>query len=205
MALDPLLRSEAISTAVDNLGYRGRRILLPWAASVLGLGQPWYVLQMFALLNVICWLLLGVLLLRWLPARSIHATLAWMAVMLGEGLLASMRFSLVDGPSTLLLALAVRAVEDNRRGMATAILAASGLARETNLIGSVVLVPGKPGPRPLLALMARGLLVGVPLALWTAYLWSLRFSTDLAGARNFDWPAVAYVEKWRVAVQAIEL
>ena len=205
IALDPLLRSEAIITAIDNGGYRGRRILLPWAAYALGLGQPWYVLQVFALLNVICWLILGVLLLRWLPARSIHATLAWMAVMLGEGLLASMRFSLVDGPSALLLALAVRAVEDNRPGMATAILAASGLARETNLIGSVVLVPERPTPRRWLTLIGRGLLVTVPLGLWTAYLWSLRFSTDLAGARNFDWPAVAYFEKWRVAVQAFEL
>jgi len=205
LALDPLLRSEAITTAVDNAGYRGRRILLPWTAYVLGLGQPWYVLQVFALLNVICWLLLGVVLLRWLPARSIYATLAWMAVMFGEGLLASMRLSLVDGPSMLLLALAVRAVENNRGGMATAILAASGLARETNLIGGVVLVPERATPATLKTLTVRGLLVAAPFVLWTTYLWSLRFSTDLAGARNFDWPGMAYLEKWRVAVQAIEL
>jgi hypothetical protein len=201
LALDPFLRSEEITSAVDNPGYRGRRILLPWTAYVLGLGQPWYVLQVFALLNVICWLLLGIVLFRWLPARSIYATLAWIAIMFGEGLLASMRHSLVDGPSMLLLALAVRAVEDNRRGMATAILAASGLARETNLIGSVILVPEKPGT--LKVLILRAFLVVAPFALWTAYLWTLQFSSDL-GARNFDWPAVAYFDKWRVAVDALE-
>ena len=63
----------------------------------------------------------------------------------------------------------------------------------------------KATPATLKTLIVRGLLVAAPFVLWTAYLWSLRFSTDLAGARNFDWPAMAYFGKWRVAVQSIEL
>jgi hypothetical protein len=202
LALDPLLRSDQITSALDNVGYRGRRILLSWTAYLLGLGQPWYVLQAFALLNVACWLILGVVLLRWMPAGSAKPTLAWIGCMFGEGLLASMRYSLVDGPSALLLALAVRAVEEKKHGVATGLLAASGLTRETNLLGGVILVPDKLTPRSLATLVLRGALIVAPFALWTVYLWNLRLSGDVVGSRNFG-VFMPYVEKWQDTIRVL--
>ncbi len=207
LALDPLLRSEAISTALDDTGYRGRRILMSWTAYVLGLGQPWYVLQAFALLNVVCWLILGVILLRWLPAGSLRPTLAWAACMLGEGLLSSMRYSLTDGPSALLLVLAVKAVETNRRGIGTGLVGLAGLTRETSLLGASLLLPDKPTPvlRSLATMTIRIVLILTPFVLWLTYLWSLGLTSSSVGLRNFAPPVTAYAEKWTLTIHAMQL
>jgi hypothetical protein len=122
--------------------------------------------------------------------------------MFGEGLLASMRYSLVDGPSALLLALAVRAVEEKKHGVATGLLAASGLTRETNLLGGVILVPDKLTPRSLATLVLRGALIVAPFALWTVYLWNLRLSGDVVGSRNFG-VFMPYVEKWQDTIRVL--
>jgi hypothetical protein len=203
LALDPLLRSESIGTALDSPAYRGRRILLPWTAYLLGLGQPWFALQAYALLNVGCWLGLAFLLWRWLPPGSLRPTLAWAACLLSDGLLTSMRHALPDGASMLLLALGVAAVERNRRGLASAILGAAGLARETNLIGGLVLAPERTTPRTLSTLVLQGLLVLTPLLLWIGYLWYMGLPPDAAGHRNFAAPFTGYVDKWVMTVRAL--
>ena len=143
-------------TALDSAAYRGRRILLPWVAYLAGLGQPWYVLQAYALVNVVSWMALAVLLLRWLPPGALRPAVAWATCMLGDGLMTSMRQSVPDGPSMLLLALGVAAVEQQRRGLAAGILGLAGLARETNLIGGLVLAPERVTARSGAALVLRG-------------------------------------------------
>lgn len=204
LALDPLLRSEAITTALDSTAYRGRRILLPWAAYLLGLGQPWFVLQACALLNLVCWLILAFLLWRWLPPGPVRPTLAWAACLLSDGLMTSIRQSLPDGVSVLLLALGVVAVEQNRRWVAAAILGMTGLARETNLIGGLVLAPDRSTPRTLATLALQGLLVLTPLLLWIGYLWYMGLPPDAAGHRNFAAPFTGYIDKWFLTVRALE-
>src|SRR6187549_714161 len=59
LALDPLLLSPETSAALDVPSYRARRILTPAVASVAGAGDPWRTLQIYALLNVACWLVLA--------------------------------------------------------------------------------------------------------------------------------------------------
>jgi hypothetical protein len=203
LALDPLLRSESIATALDSTGYRGRRILLPWTAYLLGLGQPWLVLQAYALMNVGCWLALAFLLWRWLPPGPVRPTAAWAACLLSDGLMTSIRQSLPDGASVLLLALGVAAIEQNRRGIATAILGVAGLARETNLIGGLILFPAKASARTLVTLVLQGLIVLAPLALWAAYLWHIGLPPDAAGHRNFALPFSGYFDKWLTTVSAL--
>ena len=53
LAVDPLLLDPAIDEALDSPAYRGRRILFSWTAFLLGLGQPRFVLQAYAMQNVI--------------------------------------------------------------------------------------------------------------------------------------------------------
>ena len=98
-----------------------------------------------------------------------------MACMLGEGLLNSMRYSLTDGPSALLLVLAVKAVETNRRGIGTGLVGLAGLTRETSLLGASLLLPDKPTPvlGSLATMTIRIVLILTPFVLWLTYLWSL--------------------------------
>jgi hypothetical protein len=203
LALDPLLRNRPTFMALDSVAYRGRRILLPWTSYVLGVGVPRYVVQIYALLNVACWLILGVLLLRWLPAGALRPTLVWMTCALNPGFLTSIRNSLPDGPSMLILALGVLAIERNRRGLAAGVLGLAGVTRETNLLGGMMLAGGKSAKKPLMMLVLQGLIAVLPLLLWIAYLQYIGAPPGGAGARNFGTPLAGYFEKWTVTVREV--
>ncbi len=77
IALDPLLRSPELANVLDAPTYRARRILTPATATVFGLGDPWWTLQAYALLNVFCWLGLGWLLHRQLDPEDKFAFARW--------------------------------------------------------------------------------------------------------------------------------
>lgn len=141
LALDPLLGREATVAAMDFPGYRARRVPFPLAAYGLGIGRPGLVLNIYALLNVGCWLALAALMLRWLPPGELRPVLAWCACLLSHGTLMSLRLAVPDGPSVLLLALAVWAVERQRSGLGAGILGIAALGRETNLLGGAILAP----------------------------------------------------------------
>ena len=132
-ALDPLCRDPLVDRAMDLPPFRARRILFSWTAYVLGLGRPAWIINVYALQNVACWLLLAALLTRWVPPTTGRGFALWTACLFSHGLLWSVRFALLDGPSLLLTAIAVRAVERNRPVLSAAIVGLSGLARETNL------------------------------------------------------------------------
>jgi hypothetical protein len=200
LVFDPLVRSDAIATALDSPGYRARRILFPWIAYLAGLGDPWRALQAYALLNVACWLALAWLLVRWLPPGSARRTAAWCGCVLADGMLASVRQSLVDGPSMLLLALVVVAAEQNRRGLATGLLAIAGLGRDTNVIGGFVLAPADDRWRRWAAAALTAGLACVPLLAWMLYLRHVDLSPAETGYANFAWPLVAFLQKWQTTV-----
>lgn len=206
LALDPLLQDPATAKALDTPFYRARRIFLPWLANVVGLGIPWLVLQIYALLNVASWLGLAWVLLRWFPPGSASATAAWVACVLGHGLLASMRLALPDGPSALLLALGIAALQANRHWVAAAILGVAGLTRETSLLGAAVLAPSEmPTARRLVTRAAQVAMVAAPLALWLLYLSSLGLPTEAAGEGNFSPPFTAYFQKWVASLGDVRL
>ena len=205
LALDPLLRRQEIRRALDSPVYRARRMLMPWAAWVMGGGQPWWILQAYALLNVLCWLALGWILFHWLPPGSLRPTLAWLACMFSHGLLTSVRESVPDGPSVLLIALAIRAVDIARPTVSAWTLGLAALCRETNVLASVILLPRgiRPG-RAYVAAAVRLLIVLAPLALWLSYLWSIDLPMRHTGARNLAAPLVGYGEKWAATLAALE-
>jgi hypothetical protein len=202
LALDPMVRNAVVATAFDAPGYRARRILLPWIAHVAGFGNPYWVLQVYALLNVCSWLALAWLLLRWLPIGAGRSTLAWLACLLGDGLLASLRLSLPDGPSMLALALAVAAIERNRQWIAAALLGLAGLTRETNLVGAAILGPyERPRKRMVVLTAIRAAAVAAPLVLWIVYLWSLGYPSTDAGTGNIGLPLTGFTNKWTLTIQ----
>jgi hypothetical protein len=189
LAVEPLLRDPAIDKTLDHAPYRARRILLSWTAWTLGFGKPKWVLEAFALQNVLAWLGLAWVLLRWFPIGSARSFALWSGCLLTHGLLGSVRQALLDGPSVLMLAAAVAAVERGRPWIATAITAASGLARETNLLA--VTLFGRylrRTPRSWIRVSLYVMLSVLPLLLWIDYLRSLYLSRVLATDGNLTTP-----------------
>lgn len=199
IAIDPSLQNTQLARAVDNLPYRARRILLPAVAYVMGWGQPSAILQAYALINVISWLLLAVLLLHWFPPNQWGHVVRWGGVLLSAGVCISLRTSLTDGPSLLLIAFGVWLQAKGRPTWSAVVLGVSGLAKETNLLGGVSLFPvaALKSARTWLVAGLRGLLVALPLAMWMVYIaWRIG-PGEMAGNRNFALPLVAYFGKWR--------
>ena len=202
LALAPLLRDPTIDRALDAPPYRARRIFFSWTAYIAGLGRPAWILQAYALQNVICWLLLAGLLLRWVPPDSPERLAVWGACLFGQGMLASVRLALTDGPSMLLLAGAAAAAEQRRFWATSMILGVDGLGRETNLLGLTVLS----WPRTVRE-VARALAVIVvavlPLLLWQDYLYSIYRSRAFVNQNQLALPFTAFVRKWDVVVRGV--
>lgn len=199
IAMHPDLREPRLKEAVDSLPYRARRILICWASYVMGFGQPEGVMAAYVLQNALCWFLLAGLLLRWFPPTSWSNLLRWSGVLFSFGMCVSVRNSLVDGPSLLLIAIGVMLYEKGKPWWSTAVFAISGLGKETNMLGAAALAPWKDIKKvwrwPMLLL--RGVLVALPLALWLIYIDRVVGPAADMGVRNFDWPLMGYARKWQ--------
>jgi hypothetical protein len=189
---DPELRH-----ALDSAPYRSKRVLLPMVAHAAGLGNPAWVLGVYALANVICWLLLAVLLARWwFPPTELDNLLRWGGVLFGEGMLSSLRHGLTDAPALLVVAIGVRLFETQRRAAAAAVLAAAGLVRETSVLAAAVFLPAGrvPARDARRALIAAALCVA-PAAIWSTVLYVHHGAGG--GTRNFAVPLAGFVAKLR--------
>ena len=197
LALSPALNNPELAKAIDNLPYRARRILFCWTAWALGLGQPEWVVQAHALLNVLAWLALAGVLLRWFPPANWENFLRWFGVMFSSGVCMSVRNSLVDAPSLLLVALAVAWLERGRRAPGVALLALAGLGKETSLLAVTGFATGKwRVPRTWLRLAGTAALVVLPLLAWIGYVrWKVGPADD-TGFGNFTVPLSGLAEKW---------
>jgi hypothetical protein len=197
LALDPLLRNPAMDQALDNPPYRARRMLFAWTAFVAGFGRPAAVIRAYAAQNIVAWFLLAWLLLRWLPPDRARNVVPWIGCLFGAGLIGSVRSALLEGPSMVVLTLAIVAAESERSWLGAALMGLAGLGRETNLIASGVLVNRVPqNRRELLKLVGRALLVALPLVAWLLYLWYRYPVSELMGNDNFSVPFAAYGAKW---------
>jgi hypothetical protein len=198
LAVDPNVRNPDLAVAIDSLPYRARRILLSWTAWTIGGGDAARVVQVFSLQNVVCWLGLAALLLRWFPPTSWGNYVRWVGVLFCYGLCFSVRASLLDGPSLLAIAVGVMLFEKGRPWWAAVVLAGSGLIRETNIMtASLLAEPTRKSWTKWVGMVARGCLVLVPCVLWVLYLNRVFGPHDAGGSGNFDLPFKAY---WRKIV-----
>lgn len=192
IALDPLLRNPGIKTAIDNPPYRARRILLPWLAWLGGLGQPFWVLNVYAGLNFVFWLGFAAMMLKLFRPYGWAGLAGFAAMLLTCGVIESMWASLADFPGFVLMTLAVLIGGNGGAG----VLALGALARETSLFGLVGLWDFKPPWKDAIKRNIRlSLITGVPMALWFLYvIWRLRMPETLDG-KNLDWPLRAIIGK----------
>ncbi len=197
-ALDPLVRDPAVDRALDLAPFRTRRILFSWTAWILGLGRPWWVVQAYALQNVACWLILAVLLTRWMAISTARGLALWTACLFSNGVLMSIRLSLLDLPSLVLIAGAVLAAERGRTLVSAAIVGISGLGRETNVLAAVAqpLPTDSAGWKRVPVAVA---LIVLPMAVWLDYLRSIYRSTLLAGTSQLVMPLSGLASAWATA------
>ena len=197
LAVKPWPSDPDLRAAMDNLPYRARRILFCWTAHVLGLGQPRWVLEAYALQNVAAWLLLAWVLLRWFPPTGAGNVVRWLGTMFAWGLTLSVSEALPDGPSLLLIACGVALAERGRPWLSAGLLGMAGLGRETNLLAGLIHLPAKEWSwRGTWRAVGLGAVVAVPLAVWLAWLWQVAREPGNAGLNNFSPPFVGYVHKW---------
>jgi hypothetical protein len=200
-ALDPLLRDPSIDQGMDLAPFRARRILFSWTAYLLGLGRPVWILEAYALQNVVCWAIMAALLTRWIPLRSGRGLALWTACLFSHGLLWSVRFALLDGPSLMLTMCAVAAAERDRPLGSAAIVGINALGRETNLLAAVA----QPIPRDRAGwrrAIAALVIAVVPSLLWLDYLRSIYRSTTLAGTDSFVFVGRGLFQTWRAVLAA---
>jgi hypothetical protein len=199
IALDPLLQDPAIDRALDNPPYRARRILFSWTAYAIGLGRPYWVLQVYALQNVICWLAMAWLLCRWMPPASARNFALWCGCLLSPGFLSSVRYALPDAPSTTLLAAGLAI---NAATLGAGVIGLAALGRETAIFGAGRIAELLWQRRWFLAVVC-ALLCVAPLALWLDYLRSIYRDGALAGGDHIAafWSGIG----WKIARIRAEL
>jgi hypothetical protein len=196
LAVDPLLWDPAIDYTLDLPPYRAHRILFSWTAYALGLGRPAWVLEAYAVQNILCWVLLAFLLWRWMPPASAKMFALWAGALLSHGLLMSMRYALPGGPSLLLIAVAVAAAERQRPMASAVVIGIAGLGRETNLLAASMLARavGR-GSRAWWIGAVCVVLCVLPMLLWLDYLRSIYHQDALATGSNLTLPFVGVVWK----------
>jgi hypothetical protein len=196
IAVRPHLRDPALAKAVDSLPYRARRILFLLTAWLLGGGNPARVMNAYALQNVACWFLMAVLLFRWLPPVTWGNCARWAAVLFSFGLIFSVKGSLLDGPSLLLIAVGMALVESRRPWLGAAVLGLSGLGKDTSVLcGAGIKPPVARDARTWAPWLAKAALVVLPVAAWMLCLKAWLGRGDDIGTRNFAAPFAGLTEK----------
>jgi hypothetical protein len=197
IAMRPRLNDPVLQRSVDSLPYRARRILFSWTAWLLAAGHPVLALNIYAVQNLGAWVLLAVLLLRWLPPSDWGRLGRWAAILFSFGLAFSVRGALPDGPSLFLIAAGMALLESGRPWLAAGLLGLTGLGKDTNVLAATAL-PLPQGRNALSWLRAAGqaALVVLPILGWMLCLrlW-LGHGGDI-GARNFNLPLTGFVRKW---------
>ena len=201
-ALDPLLRDATIDRGMDLAPFRARRILFSWTAYAIGLGRPAWILEAFALQNVVCWVVIAVLLTRWLPVTSWRGLALWVACLFSHGLLWSVRFALLDGPSLMLTMVAVATVEAKHPLWSAVAVGINTLGRETNILAAVA-QPLPANRREWLRAGAAAIIAVLPTLIWMDYLRSIYRSTTLAATDTFTIPGAGLVEGWRAMTLSV--
>lgn len=169
IALDPLLLDPDTAKAIDYPPFRARRILVPALAHVLGAGQPFWIIQVFPLINVVFWALLFALLLRTVPTTAAFDRTAVTAILFSTGALESIRLSVIDLPATYF---AVLPCLVGATGLgAVAAFACTCLTRETGVLASAAyFVRRSPVERSFFSRALLGAAALTPFVLWMAYL-----------------------------------
>ncbi len=193
LSLDPLLLDPGLDTALDNPPYRARRILLSWLAWLGGLGQPVWILNVFAALNLVFWVGYAWLAHKLFRPHGWAGLAGFSAILVTCGIIECMHGSLTDFPSFVLMTWAT--VIGGTGG--AALLAAALLGRETCALGFIGIAEfGRPWKDAFKKNLVRGLIAVIPLTLWIAYVtWRFRHRESGLDGGNLEPPLAGIMAK----------
>lgn len=203
LALRPALADDDIIEALDNPAYRARRIGLPLLAYVLGGGQPALTLQVYALLNVVFWLILLFVIDRHVGLHLPRNGLLFIVLLWSTGTLASIERSLADFPAVVLGVLAL--LSGRKWFISSLLFGVSGLCKETSVL-SFAAAPWRSKPERVQArrLATVAAMTLLPIAIWVSYI-HFRIPADLVmGSNNFALPFVGLAHKLSDTVLALK-
>ncbi len=187
VATDPLLRDPQLPDALDLPAYRATRISLPLLAYVAGAGRSCVIIQAFALLNLVFWLLLLFGMVHYLRARTIQDFLCVFAAVMTSGALFSLHRSLVDLPAATLAFYAASLVGGSAVAGAMMML----LTKETYVLALPTLCWSDRGNQRRVVLRLACALA--PLVVWYLYA-HLRLGFIRKDLPNTGWPLAGVID-----------
>jgi len=190
VAIDPTLRNPHLKDGLDGPEYRSTRILVPALAYAGGFGNPCRIIQVYAVLNLLFWLLLLFGMVRFLHPTTVREHLCVVAAALTSGAMFSVARSLTDLPAAT-LAFYSAALCGNA---AVAAMALALLAKETFVLSLPRLMwPLNRDRQTVRAIAVRVGLATAPLAMWYLYT-HLHFGFHQIDAPNTSWPGAGLVD-----------
>lgn len=202
IALRPTLQDPALVDAVDNIGYRAQRIGLPWLAYLLGAGQTFWVLQIYALLNIVFYLSLVGVLWKKIGFNNYRDCLLATSLLLTTGTLVCLSRALTDFPATSIGVMAM--LVTSRWWWAAMFLSGASMIKDSSIL-SFAAIPLKRDsiPGDLKRLIAAGFIVCLPITLWVLSL-SLRLPPkDLSDVGILGAPLLGLAAKIFTELQSL--
>ena len=200
IAVDPSLRHEGLKNATyGELAYRARRIGLPLLAFCLGLGQPFWILQAYALLNFLFWILLLVTLNRYQNLNTSRGLSLAISILWPTGTLASLARSVPDLPA---VAFSTWALVSRSRAASNLFIGVAALFKETAILSfpRVAWPETKGTSHPIRKLFVSALIVFGPIMAWCIYIYFHLPAETTLGARNFSFPFFGLFNKLHESV-----
>ncbi|PYM02087.1 MAG: hypothetical protein DMF19_04260 [Verrucomicrobia bacterium] len=187
IAIHPSLRTPGLRESLDTPAYRAMRPFLPWLSYLAGFGRPFWILQAYALSNLLFWYLLVFGLLHYPHPTSRRDYLCILAACLSSGVLFSLQRALVDLPAATLCFLGASLAEE----FAVVAIAAAVLTKETYVLQLIErsFHRGKTGS--LAPAVIKYACILVPALLWHSYVHFI-FGPPQFGT-NFGWPFSGYL------------
>lgn len=202
IATDPLLLTPEIKHALDDPIYRARRIFLSWTAYLLGLGHTPWILQAYAILNILFWFLMLALLIKIICPANLFEWLCILLIVFSTGTLESVRRALTDLPAVYLSLLALYILSKNRAA-SLGLFTASVLTRETTLLCAPAFldiknISSKKFWKQILFL----LIPLIVLLAWNFYV-LIKFNGHFLerGTSNLDWPLAGHLKNLIYTIQ----
>ena len=203
IAVDPSLRHEGLKNATyGELAYRARRIGLPLLAYCIGMGQPFLILQAYALLNFIFWILLLITLNRYRNLNTSRGLLLAMSIMWSTGTLTSLARSVPDLPA---VAFSSWALVSQSRPAANMFIGIAALFKETAILSfPLVAWPERKSPNHAIRkYLFSALIVFGPIMAWCIYLYFHMSIETTLGSGNFSFPFFGLFNKVQGSVKQL--
>jgi hypothetical protein len=203
IAVDPSLRHEGLKNATyGELAYRARRIGLPFLAFCLGMGQPFPILQAYALLNFLFWILLLITLDRYQKLNTSRGILLAISIMWSTGTLTSLARSVPDLPA---VAFSTWALVLQSHPAANLFIGIAALFKETAILSfpRVAWPEGKDPNHAIRKYLVSALIVFGPIMAWSIYIYFHLPTETMAGTGNFSFPFFGLFNKMQGSVKQL--